>query len=450
MKNFNFSFAFIIVCGVKSQVISQEVATKFNYPPSNWKVGCNNFWGTCFRPKEWHLGDDATANAGTEVFSIATGIVKHAQYHPLQVINGTIKQNYGGLIIIEHYIGDEQWVCSLYGHLGKDSDDILVKTGDHVVIGQKIGVVGKDSENGGFPPHHHLGIHKGKYRSFCYICNEEKICDPPNTEWSYAGYTICPNIKYEWHNPTAFIQTFNTIRPELSYGVDKLINNMWLGENLGFALTPFYSTSDIQTITQRQDFQKGVIFYYPSTKDIQTVIYPQNLAPGHLEPSIDPDGWDEVLSPAFIRAYNHQGRANILGAPYSDAGNPKEVHEWGSSGCFIQNFSGGSLGECALIFSPKCLNSPEQCGGVRQTGEPPEATLLSGLLWTWYRISGGPENPINASLKLGCPMSNVYVTPTSEVRQDFSNGYARIVTIQGGGGHGHRYAPDRHVKPHTV
>jgi murein DD-endopeptidase MepM/ murein hydrolase activator NlpD len=77
-----------------------------------------------------HTGIDFGAKYGTPVFAVKAGVVKHA------AVTGTFN-SYGNLITIVHDDSSESRM-SLYAHLSK----MLVKPGQRVKAGQKIGEVG--------------------------------------------------------------------------------------------------------------------------------------------------------------------------------------------------------------------------------------------------------------------------------------------------------------------
>lgn len=180
--------AVIALCLVYSStnVFSYEEALGFKYPLDNWEVGCNNFWSNCNQPR--HLGDDATVNVGTFVYAPADGIIKHAQNHPYK--DGV--KNYGGLIIIEHFIKGE-YVCSVLGHL---KPEFTVSEGEKVSAGQRLGFVGTKEENGGYDPHLHYGIRKGQYGT-----GTGSDCG----KWIFAGYAGCDSTKDKWYDPSKFV-----------------------------------------------------------------------------------------------------------------------------------------------------------------------------------------------------------------------------------------------------
>ncbi len=115
----------------------------------------------------WHLAEDVWLPAGTEVRSIADGVVKYSAFSPTWTdARGGIHWNLGNVIVIEHALDprvDElAAICSFYVHLAADR---RVAVGDKVKVGQVIGRIGKgeSEENGRYPAHLHFGIHRGTY-----------------------------------------------------------------------------------------------------------------------------------------------------------------------------------------------------------------------------------------------------------------------------------------------
>jgi murein DD-endopeptidase MepM/ murein hydrolase activator NlpD len=115
----------------------------------------------------WHLAEDVWLPAGTEVRSIADGIVRYSAFSPTWTDDHKhVHWNLGNVIVIEHALDppvDELGaICSMYVHLAADR---RVKVGDHVKLGQVIGRIGADrsDENGRYPVHLHFGLHRGPY-----------------------------------------------------------------------------------------------------------------------------------------------------------------------------------------------------------------------------------------------------------------------------------------------
>ena len=110
-----------------------------------------------------HLGEDwngvrgGDTDLGDPVHSTANGLVVYAQ---------DFRAGWGNVVIVRHaYIerGEVRYVDSLYGHL----NEILVREGQRVNRGQKVGTIG--TAHGHYPAHLHFemrkNIHVGMYRS---------------------------------------------------------------------------------------------------------------------------------------------------------------------------------------------------------------------------------------------------------------------------------------------
>ena len=99
-----------------------------------------------------HVGDDCGwRREGRAVVCIGPGLVRLVAHFP----------TWGHIVIVEHRI-DGKPVCSLYAHL---TPMILVRPGDVLEAGQKIGSIGRANtiDNGGYIAHLHFGIHRGAY-----------------------------------------------------------------------------------------------------------------------------------------------------------------------------------------------------------------------------------------------------------------------------------------------
>jgi murein DD-endopeptidase MepM/ murein hydrolase activator NlpD len=96
-----------------------------------------------------HVGLDLGAPAGTEVFACADGVIFAAGRNPAP-------GDYGHVVVTEHRLGGHL-VWALYGHLSARSLDGW-QTGVPVTSGQRIGWLGAEHENGGWPPHLHFQL----------------------------------------------------------------------------------------------------------------------------------------------------------------------------------------------------------------------------------------------------------------------------------------------------
>jgi len=156
-------------------------AGRFIYPHQQYKLMHDE--ERCFRisfgiemsPRSYHVGEDSGWELpGLAVHAITDGIVIRILYD----------QTWGNCVAIESRIGKKKFINHFYGHL----DDVLfVKTGERICCGQLIGTTGApfSRENGGYRPHLHLGIAKGRLRDTGTIGYYHRID--------------------AWYNPVAFL-----------------------------------------------------------------------------------------------------------------------------------------------------------------------------------------------------------------------------------------------------
>jgi murein DD-endopeptidase MepM/ murein hydrolase activator NlpD len=124
-----------------------------------------------------HLGADvAWQRTGDPVYAVANGVVRIAAGPSLR--EETAKKeaakkggktavgkpppmlSWGNLIVIEHRLGDDGYITSVYGHLAHVK---FVSAGDVVQAGQMIGTIGRlGIENGGYKPHLHFAMREGR------------------------------------------------------------------------------------------------------------------------------------------------------------------------------------------------------------------------------------------------------------------------------------------------
>jgi murein DD-endopeptidase MepM/ murein hydrolase activator NlpD len=99
--------------------------------------------------RDWHLGIDLWAPAGTPVLAAEDGVI-----HSLQDNQGW--GNYGPTLILQHRIG-QLIFHTLYGHLSRERL-LVIKPGQVVTKGQPIGALGSEQVNGDYPPHLHFQV----------------------------------------------------------------------------------------------------------------------------------------------------------------------------------------------------------------------------------------------------------------------------------------------------
>ncbi len=96
--------------------------------------------GSILKKQKMHSGIDLAASKSSEVFASAAGIVTYAGR-----MNG-----YGSIVIIEH--GKDISTC--YAHLQK----IAVHKGEHVLLGEKIGIQGNTGRSSGDHLHYEIRL----------------------------------------------------------------------------------------------------------------------------------------------------------------------------------------------------------------------------------------------------------------------------------------------------
>ncbi|MEZ6120921.1 MAG: peptidoglycan DD-metalloendopeptidase family protein [Pirellulaceae bacterium] len=100
-----------------------------------------------------HLGIDLFADAGSPVFAPYPGTV-------VGVANNDAIGDYGPTVILKHVAridGRPLEFYSLYGHLDRRTVTRW-QTNDQIQAGGRIGSLGTESENGGWPPHLHVQL----------------------------------------------------------------------------------------------------------------------------------------------------------------------------------------------------------------------------------------------------------------------------------------------------
>lgn len=187
MKKIIISIVLVFLC-IISPRLSHAIGFQHPLNPGGWyKSQAFGVWNSSFGG--YHAGEDYTVNDDSElpVYATAKGIVKHVQQHT----------DYGYVVVIEHSLGNGNYVCSVYGHLRQNG---LIGLGP-VSKGQKIGYLSSNyDENGGYTfTHLHFGIRSDVYSS---------VADSDG-KWRYRGYTSSSNILDFWYSPTAFLSTHN-------------------------------------------------------------------------------------------------------------------------------------------------------------------------------------------------------------------------------------------------
>lgn len=177
--------------------LSAVAADYWSYPLSSWPVSrdvgkwVNNWNGA--GANGYHLAQDIPMPALTTIKNARWGYVRFV---------GSVS-GYGNVVIIESPRDYEsstdpsKWknpYTQVYGHLRSDSyltatQKLIGKTVDGGVV---IGRLGYKTENGGFTPHLHYGIRKGRYSS----------------TWVYWGYSSSSAVLDQWVKGNVIIDKY--------------------------------------------------------------------------------------------------------------------------------------------------------------------------------------------------------------------------------------------------
>jgi hypothetical protein len=171
--------------------LSSAAVDYWSYPRVPWNV--SRHFGTWVSGWGYHLGDDVPAPAYTSVMNARWGYIRHVGWHT----------SYGYVVIIESPLDWEPssnpatWrrpVCQVFGHLRWDSylSTTKAKVGTMVDRSWVVGHLGTSSENGGYTPHLHYGLRKGRYTS----------------SWAYWGYSTSYAETGKWYHPCAIIPNY--------------------------------------------------------------------------------------------------------------------------------------------------------------------------------------------------------------------------------------------------
>lgn len=145
----------------KTKVIATEFSSPFK--DKEWKPNSYTFGQDCSYPtesgekKNWglHLGEDDNVDAGTPVCAIGDGKVSYAKNHPGKSKDA---RNWGGVVIMGHWISGTEAIYSLCGHIKLDPH---LREGEIVKRGHLLGTVAPalTLENGWWEETHlHLQI----------------------------------------------------------------------------------------------------------------------------------------------------------------------------------------------------------------------------------------------------------------------------------------------------
>ncbi len=170
MRQLSVLILFAIICGSVTMTKAQDtkpakkIVMRFVSPlKDEWKVNSYKFAQVCEYPTEdggvktWgrHLGEDVNLKAGTKVYAIAPGKVAYAMVHPGKSKDA---RNWGGVVVLGHWISEKEALYSLYGHLNLKKG---LEKGQYVEEGDELGTVAPmlSGENGWWEDAHvHIQI----------------------------------------------------------------------------------------------------------------------------------------------------------------------------------------------------------------------------------------------------------------------------------------------------
>ena len=168
------------------------------YPLKNYKVNSYKFkQKTTYDKVFWglHLGEDINCKAGTSVCAVGRGKVVYSSLNAKK----DKKKNWGNIVVIAHKNPKTKKVFySLYAHLAKR----LVKKGNSVEQGKKIGVIGKANtiSNGWWEETHlHFAVYFGEWKNKNKILPGYFRADQKRTKLS------------DWARPSEFIKKYAKI-----------------------------------------------------------------------------------------------------------------------------------------------------------------------------------------------------------------------------------------------
>lgn len=179
LKYFIGILIFLMACNIsdEEEILSEfkkdcPVSSGFDFPVG--KPMANGYYNAQKFGENNHLGEDWNGNGGGNtdlgdpVFSISEGIVFFAE---------DLKGGWGNVIRVLHNFGTKEspvWYESVYAHL----DTILIKVGQKIDRGEKIGTIG--TAHGKYKAHLHLEIRDkvGMDIGPGYSKNKEGYLDP--------------------------------------------------------------------------------------------------------------------------------------------------------------------------------------------------------------------------------------------------------------------------------
>ncbi len=142
---------------------------------------------------KYHVGEDWAGKAGGRVSAAANGIV----------ISAGPTGTWGNLVVVEHTLPDQSKVTTIYGHL----QNISVKAGQEIGIGDQLGTVGSTGDSTG--PHLHFSVYLGDLNGATPIGHAVSF----DTDLNNSGYV----------DPTGFIAS----HPDITFSAGNDSKSLW-------------------------------------------------------------------------------------------------------------------------------------------------------------------------------------------------------------------------------
>lgn len=224
---------------------------------TNWVDRTYPYGGTQGGQLQTHHGVEFINTRGTPVLAVAEGKVVYAGEDQTQQF-GPSTNYYGRLVVIEHPFraaGGEP-VFSLYGHLER----VLVETGEPVIRGQEIGLVGDAGV--AYGPHLHFEVRVGDPTSFAATRNPELWIFPFGGFGTLAG-RVTDADGSPLYDVTIQVRSPNVARYAFSYADDSVNGDSVFGENFALGDLPanYYDVS--VTADGRVRFRR-MVYVYPN------------------------------------------------------------------------------------------------------------------------------------------------------------------------------------------
>ncbi|HOL17768.1 MAG TPA: M23 family metallopeptidase, partial [Bacillota bacterium] len=190
-----------VMAALPGTALAFQTAYDFRYPldSGGWFLG-QAFGAWNKQQNAYHLAEDLLPNnyvSELPVYAPANGYVRHSGY----------QSGYGYVLVIEHRLPDNTYVCSVLGHLKAAN---LVPKGAEVVKGQLVGRISAyPAENGGYNfSHLHFGIRSGAYSTARDL----------DGAWRYQGYSPLTAVLASWYHPSNFVKAHSSPPPSPQSG----------------------------------------------------------------------------------------------------------------------------------------------------------------------------------------------------------------------------------------